>query len=185
MSECCSSISLSSRLFRSIPADREPTPKGRIGQKKLLATAVREASHSVAVAATKPTRAKASVSVKPLGLMSRSRFKEASERNFDGHEYQRVVAEEAREEEEEVVVEEDEEEIVREAESTDGEEKEEVTEETKDESVDDEGRKHPFCRYFNRQRLLCKFSFITTNFVDRNESLTDSSRRGECWLYKI
>lgn len=47
---------------------------------------------------------KASVSVRPLGLMSRSRFKEANERNFDAHTYQRVEKK-AEEEEEGVEVE--------------------------------------------------------------------------------
>ncbi|XP_054758966.2 zinc finger CCCH domain-containing protein 14-like [Lytechinus pictus] len=84
-------------VARSIPADKEPSSKTQAAPKKMFAVAVREASK--AEVAPKPST-KASVTVRPLGLMSRSRFKEANERDFDAHTYQRVEKKAEAEEEE-------------------------------------------------------------------------------------
>lgn len=79
---------------------------------------------------------KASVSVRPLGLMSRSRFKEANERNFDAHTYQRV--EKKAEEEEEGVEEEVEENEEETEEEVDEEEQEDVAENVEEKEEDDD-----------------------------------------------
>ncbi|XP_071486459.1 uncharacterized protein [Diadema antillarum] len=82
-------------VARSIPADRDNSSVATSSaQKKLFSRAVGATGLSTAKAKAKPPmEEKVAVTVRPLGLMSRSRFKEAKERNFDAHEYQRVESE--------------------------------------------------------------------------------------------
>ncbi|XP_071485790.1 uncharacterized protein [Diadema antillarum] len=82
-------------VARSIPADRDNSSIATSNsQKKLFSRAVGATGLSTAKAKSKQlVEEKVAVTVRPLGLMSRSRFKEAKERNFDAHEYQRVESE--------------------------------------------------------------------------------------------
>ncbi|XP_072175729.1 uncharacterized protein [Diadema setosum] len=82
-------------VARSIPADRDNSSIATSSaHKKIFSRAVGATGLSTAKPKAKPpVEEKVAVTVRPLGLMSRSRFKEAKERNFDAHEYQRVESE--------------------------------------------------------------------------------------------
>ncbi|XP_030854637.1 zinc finger CCCH domain-containing protein 14 isoform X2 [Strongylocentrotus purpuratus] len=119
-------------VARSIPADKEPSSKRQAAPKTMFTAAVRATNQAEV---TPRPSTKASVSVRPLGLMSRSRFKEANERNFDAHTYQRVEKK-AEEEEEEVEAKELEEEVEEERE--DEQEQEDVAENVENVEEDDD-----------------------------------------------
>lgn len=114
---------------RSIPADKEPSSKRQAAPKTMFTAAVRATNQAEV---TPRPSTKASVSVRPLGLMSRSRFKEANERNFDAHTYQRVEKK-AEEEEEGVEVE-----VEEEVEDEQEDEQEDVAENVEEKEEDDD-----------------------------------------------